>query len=242
MSVEKGFTKENLDYYLKELAKVFRKRNGRNTPAEIILVGGAAILANYGFREMTYDIDAIITASSAMKEAINVVGDRLDLPNGWLNSDFRNTNSYSPKLSQYSKYYRTYSNVLNIRIISAEYLVAMKLMSGRRYKKDLSDIVGILSEQERMGEPLSYQQIDCAVRNLYGGWENISEYAIQVLKAALDSENLKELFMEQEREEALSKQAVLHVQKYEGEKVKESNVDEIIQKALRKKRDDRDVR
>ena len=43
-------------------------------------------------------------------------------------------------------------------------------------------------------------------------------------------------------EEALSKQAVLQVQKYEGEKVKESNVDEIIQKAIRKKRDSRDVR
>ena len=214
MSVEKGFTKENLDYYLKELAKEFRKRNGKNTPAEIVLVGGAAILANYGFREMTYDI----------------------------NADFKNTSSYSPKLSQYSKYYRTYSNVLNIRTISAEYLVAMKLMSGRRYKKDLSDIIGILGEQERMGEPLSYQQIDCAVKNLYGGWDNISEYAIQVLKAALDSENLKELFMEQEHEEALSKQAVLQVQKYEGEKVKESNVDEIIQKALRKKRADRDAR
>ncbi len=242
MSVEKGFTKENLDYYLKELAKEFRKRNGKNMPAEIVLVGGAAILANYGFREMTYDIDAVITASSAMKGAVNAVGDRLGLPNGWLNADFKNTSSYSPKLSQYSKYYRTYSNVLNIRTISAEYLVAMKLMSGRRYKKDLSDIIGILGEQERMGEPLSYQQIDCAVKNLYGGWDNISEYAIQVLKVALDSENLKELFMEQEREEALSKQAVLQVQKYEGEKVKESNVDEIIQKALRKKRDSRDVR
>ena len=242
MSVEKGFTKENLDYYLKELAKEFRKRNGKNMPAEIVLVGGAAILANYGFREMTYDIDAVITASSAMKEAVNTVGDRLGLPNGWLNADFKNTSSYSPKLLQYSKYYRTYSNVLNIRTISSEYLVAMKLMSGRRYKKDLSDIIGILSEQERMGEPLSYQKIDCAVRNLYAGWEHISEYAIQVLKAALDSENLKELFMEQEHEEALSKQAVLQVQKYEGEKVKESNVDEIIQKALRKKRDDRDAR
>ena len=242
MSVEKGFTKENLDYYLKELAKEFRKRNGKNMPAEIVLVGGAAILANYGFREMTYDIDAVITASSAMKGAVNAVGDRLGLPNGWLNADFKNTSSYSPKLSQYSKYYRTYSNVLNIRTISAEYLVAMKLMSGRRYKKDLSDIIGILGEQERMGESLSYQQIDCAVKNLYGGWDNISEYAIQVLKAALDSENLKELFMEQEHEEALSKQAVLQVQKYEGEKVKESNVDEIIQKAIRKKRDSRDVR
>ena len=242
MFVEKGFTKEKLDYYLKELAKEFRKRNGKNTSAEIVLVGGAAILANYGFREMTYDIDAVITASSALKEAVNTVGDRLGLPNGWLNADFKNTSSYSPKLSQYSKYYRTYSNVLNIRTISSEYLVAMKLMSGRRYKKDLSDIIGILSEQERMGEPLSYQKIDCAVRNLYAGWEHISEYAIQVLKAALDSENLKELFMEQEHEEALSKQAVLQVQKYEGEKVKESNVDEIIQKALRKKRDDRDAR
>ena len=242
MSVEKGFTKENLDYYLKELAKEFRKRNGKNMPAEIVLVGGAAILANYGFREMTYDIDAVITASSAMKEAVNAVGDRLSLPNGWLNTDFKNTSSYSPKLSQYSKYYRTYSNVLNIRTISAEYLVAMKLMSGRRYKKDLSDIIGILSEQERRGESLNYQQIDCAVKNLYGGWDNISEYAIQVLKAALDSENLKELFMEQEHEEVLSKQAVLQVEKYEGEKVKESNVDEIIQKAIRKKRDSRDVR
>ena len=242
MFVEKGFTKENLDYYLKELAKEFRKRNGKNMPAEIVLVGGAAILANYGFREMTYDIDAVITASSALKEAVNIVGDRLNLPNGWLNADFKNTSSYSPKLSQYSKYYRTYSNVLNIRTISSEYLVAMKLMSGRRYKKDLSDIIGILSEQERMGEPLSYQKIDCAVRNLYGGWDHISEYAIQVLEASLDSENLKKLFMQQEREEALSKQAVLQVQKYEGEKVKESNVDEIIQKALRKKRDDRDAR
>ena len=242
MSVEKGFTKENLDYYLKELAKEFRKRNGKNMPAEIVLVGGAAILANYGFREMTYDIDAVITASSAMKGAVNAVGDRLGLPNGWLNADFKNTSSYSPKLSQYSKYYRTYSNVLNIRTISAEYLVAMKLMSGRRYKKDLADIIGILGEQERMGEPLSYQQIDCAVKNLYGGWDNISEYAIQVLKAALDSENLKELFMEQEREETLSKQVVLQVQKYEEEKVKESNINEIIQRALSKRNNDRDAR
>lgn len=236
MSAEKSFTKENLDFYLKELAKEFRKRNGKNTPAEIILVGGAAILINYGFREMTYDIDAVITASSAMKDAVNATGDRLGLANGWLNADFMNTSSYSPKLSQYSKYYRTYSNVLNIRTVSAEYLVAMKLMSGRRYKKDFSDIVGILSEQAKMGEPLCYQQIDCAVKNLYGGWKNISEYAVQVLNAALNAENLTELFTEQEREERLSKQAVLQVQNDRKENVNESNVDAIIQKALEKKK------
>ncbi|MCL2081760.1 MAG: DUF6036 family nucleotidyltransferase [Oscillospiraceae bacterium] len=98
MSADMPFTKENLDTTLKELGKTFRKLNGTKMPAEIILIGGAAILANYGFREMTYDIDAVILASSAMKEAINHVGDKMGLPNGWLNADFKRTASFSEKL------------------------------------------------------------------------------------------------------------------------------------------------
>ena len=48
------FTLDNLDSCLKELAKEFRKINGSRIPAEIILIGGASVLINYGFREMTY--------------------------------------------------------------------------------------------------------------------------------------------------------------------------------------------
>ena len=70
MSADKPFTKENLDSYLKELAKEFRKKNGTRMPAEIILIGGASILINYGFREMTYDMDAIIKSSGAMRETM----------------------------------------------------------------------------------------------------------------------------------------------------------------------------
>lgn len=44
-----------------------------------------------------------------------------------------------------------------------------------------------------------------------------------------------------EREEALSKQTVLRVQKYEKEKVNESSLDAIIQSALSKKKNDRDA-
>ena len=36
------FTKDNLDGYLKELSKEFRKMNGSKIPAEIILIGGAS--------------------------------------------------------------------------------------------------------------------------------------------------------------------------------------------------------
>ena len=98
MSADKPFTRENLDSYLMELAKEFRKKNGSRMPAEIILMGGASILINYGFREMTYDMDAIIKSSGAMRDAINTVGDRLGLPIGWLNTDFVHTNSYTPHL------------------------------------------------------------------------------------------------------------------------------------------------
>lgn len=74
-------------------------------PAEIILIGSAAILANYGFRDMTTEVDAVIHAVSSMKDAINRVGDKYRLPNGWLNADFMNTSSYTPKLAEFSVKY-----------------------------------------------------------------------------------------------------------------------------------------
>jgi len=46
----------------------------------------------------------------------------------------------------------------------------MKLRSGRKYKNGLSDIIGVLGEHERRGDPISKDRIDMAVRNLYGGW------------------------------------------------------------------------
>jgi hypothetical protein len=137
MSTDVAFTRENLDRYLSALAKEFRERNGSAMQAEIVLIGGASVLANYNFRQATYDVDAIIHASSAMKETINHVSDDLSLPNGWLNTDFAQTRSYSPKLMQYSTYYKTFSHILTIRTTAAEYLIAMKLMAGRKYKNDL---------------------------------------------------------------------------------------------------------
>ena len=60
MSADTPITKENLDTYLKELAKHFRKLNGKTMPAEITLIGGASILINYGFRASTYDVDRVV--------------------------------------------------------------------------------------------------------------------------------------------------------------------------------------
>lgn len=208
MYVDKPFTKDNLDRYLKELAKEFRRRNGNKVSAEIILVGGASVLINYGFREMTYDVDAVVRSSGSMKEAINIVGDRFGLPVGWFNTDFTHTNSYTPKLAEYSKFYKIFSNILQVRTVSAEYLVAMKLMAGRQYKNDLSDITGILIEQEERDDALTLEQIKKAVKDLYGSYDSLPEDSRIFIESVFGKENLKAFYrqcreLEQENKEVL---------------------------------------
>lgn len=188
------FSKNNLDLCLRELAKEFRKLNGKSMPAEIILIGGASVLINYGFRDTTYDMDAIIISSSVMKQAIDRVSDKLGLPNGWLNTDFMRTKSYSPKLIEHSTYYKTFSNILTIRTITAEYMIAMKLMAGRKYKNDLSDIIGVLKHHEETGTPIALAQIKEAVETLYGSWSALPQSSVEFIEQTLEKKNYIEAF------------------------------------------------
>jgi hypothetical protein len=44
----------------------------------------------------------------------------------------------------------------------------MKLMAFRPYKHDRSDIAGILNEEKIKGTPIRFEDIDKAIKNLYG--------------------------------------------------------------------------
>lgn len=221
-------TRDNIDLYLKAVAKEYRKISGKDFPAELILVGGASVLINYGFRNMTTDIDALILASSSMKDAINTVGDQFGLPNGWLNADFENTSSYSPRLVQYSDYYRTYSNIVTVRTVSAEYLIAMKLRSGRLYKNDLSDILGILSDHEKRGKPLSKSQIGKAFTELYGDWNSLSENSRIFIDRVMENGNYSELYHQISHEEREADVLLSEFEENYPGVAKLSNVNEII--------------
>ena len=235
MLSDKPFRKDDLDLYLKELAKEFRKRNGKTIPAEITLIGGASILINYGFREMTYDMDAIMDAASSIREAITIVGDRYSLPHGWINDDFMKTDSYTPRIVQYSRYYRTYSNIMTVRTVTGEYLVAMKLRSGRQYKFDLSDIIGILWEQEKNRDPLSLERIKKAVEDLYGSYDVLSENMKQFVEKAVRDEKYKETYARVRRAEVENKENLLEYQEGKPGVIKSDNVNDIIAALRRKK-------
>lgn len=228
------FTKENLNTYLSELAKQYRKLCGKTVKAEIILVGGAAVLANYDFRDMTTDVDALIQATSSMKDAINMVGDKYNLPNGWLNADFTRTASYSMKLVQHSQYYRTFSNVLQVRTVNAEYLVAMKLMSGRQYKHDLSDVIGILVEHLEKGAPLTMTDIEKAVIEFYGAWEKLPATSQSFIRSAMEHPNLREVYAQINRSEQEAKNILVSFEeRYPGVTTQE-NVGDILANARAK--------
>ena len=240
------FTKENIDQYLKEVAKEYRKRIGKSMPAEIILIGGASVLINYGFRGMTTDIDAIIQAASGMRDAIGAVGDKYGLHFGWLNTDFEQTDSYTPKLLEFSDYYRTYSNVLSIRTVRGEYLIAMKLRSGRQYKNDLSDVVGILREHKNNGTPIDMVEIRKAVSDLYGDWEQLPEISRSFIENVMQSKDLDALFAEIVANEKETKGLLMDFQKDYPGVLKGSNAEKIIadlktrKKESRQKHDDRE--
>lgn len=222
------FTKDDLEHYLKELAKEYRKLAGKNIPAEIVLVGGAAILVNYGFRDTTTDIDAIIHAASSMKDAIYRVGDKFDLPHRWLNADFMRTGSYSSKLDEVSVHYKELSNVVTVRMITEEYLVAMKLRSGRKYKNDLSDIIGILADHERNGKPITMEMIDKAVDQLYGGWEGFPEDSKPFIENTIKNGRYEEIYSSIKNEEKQSQEILIDFEKTYENVVKASNMDDIL--------------
>lgn len=235
MSIDVIFTKENLEMYLKELAKEFKKR-GHGTSAEMILVGGASVIINYEFRLSSYDIDADFESPSVMKECINAIGDKFGLPNGWLNDDFKKTSSYSQKIFQYSQYYKKFSGVLTIRTVCAEYLVAMKLVSGRQYKKDLSDIAGIIYEQRLAGKELTFEAIDRAVTDLYGDWSRISVHSRDILDRILACENLETIFIELSEDEASARETLADIAQRYPTAINRDNVDDVIAAAMKKKK------
>ena len=230
------FTKDSLDQYLKELAKEFRKRNGKAIPAEITLIGGASVVINYGFREMTYDMDAIMDAASSIRDAITFVGDKYGLPKGWINDDFMKTDSYTPAIVRHSRYYRTFSNIMTVRTVTGEYLIAMKLKSGRQYKYDRSDVIGILWEQEKQGDPLSLERIRKAVEDLYGSYDVLSDDIRQFIEKAVQDGRYAEMYDRVRQAEAENREDLLEYQEEKPGIISNDNVNEILA-AIRKKKE-----
>lgn len=200
-----SFSKEQLDNIFKDIGKELKKKlKNKNFSYELIIVGGASILLNYSFRMSTIDIDCLDVNDALMNEIINEITNKYQLPNGWINTDFTKTNSYTPKLIQYSSFYKSYSNgALVVRTIKDEYLIAMKMVAARKYKHDYSDIYGIIKENET----LTFDKIKTSITNLYGNTDVVSEEMMSFVEKLFSDSSLA--YLDIEKQETETKETLL---------------------------------
>lgn len=200
-----SFSKEQLDNIFKDIGKELKKKlKNKNFSYELIIVGGASILLNYSFRMSTIDIDCLDVNDALMNEIINEITNKYQLPNGWINTDFTKTNSYTPKLIQYSSFYKSYSNgALVVRTIKDEYLIAMKMVAARKYKHDYSDIYGIIKENET----LTFDKIKTSITNLYGNTDVVSEEMMSFVEKLFSDSSLA--YLDIKKQETETKETLL---------------------------------
>lgn len=228
MLPDRKYTKDELKTYLKSFAREIKKLNRNGNIIEVILVGGASILLNYGFRDLTTDIDCIYTMSSIVKEAARKVSDKYNISDDWFNSDFKNTSSYTSKIREYSKYYDTYMNAVEVRCITGPYLIAMKLTSYRIYKNDISDIVGILAEHIARNDRITFKDIDKAMKDLYGGWDKVSESTKKELEQMLKLNSFDDKYENTRLRERINKAIMTDNKLNEKILLTDNNVEEIL--------------
>ena len=234
IKIPETIDKANIDTILNDLAKELKKEFGKFMQFEIIIVGGASIVLNYDFRDATRDVDCIVSPPTSINDAINRTGDKNGLENGWLNSDFKKTASYSPKIIQYSKYYKQFQHILTVRTIADEYLIAMKLASIREYKHDKSDIVGILISNTS----IDMNKINKAVDDLYDGWNNMPNGAKKFVTTVLENRT-NNIYESVKYEENQNKKSLQQFEQEYKNVLNADNISDILAAITKKEQNDK---
>ena len=225
-------SKENAYEILRAFAKEYRKKHGEKIPAEIVVVGGGSILLNYGFRDMTKDFDVIVSSFGEVKEIVYKVAEQFNLPSDWMNTDFKKTKSFSDKLRSVSKHKYSFNhNSLEFRTVNDEYLIAMKLVSAREYRNDVSDIIGILIYAKKEGRQIAYEDVVRAAHELYGSPDKLirQELLHQVEQYTLmDTAELTDAYQKLKSEEDYTNKKLTEIDRGYPGAVTENTIDNII--------------
>jgi hypothetical protein len=119
------FSADDIRRALQALSEELARRDQR---AEIVIVGGAALVLMFEARNSTKDVDAFFVRpeASVVRDAAEAVASRLDLPDDWLNDGAK---GYLVGLTTGQTLFD--SRALNVRAASTEQLLAMKLAAWR---------------------------------------------------------------------------------------------------------------
>lgn len=108
----------------------------RGEKAHVFVVGGAAMALQHDAQRRTMDVDGFFQPSVVVREVAKDIADEYGLPDDWLNDGAK---GFMPKISGQEMITAFESESLLVQVPPVEYLLAMKLMSGR--DKDKEDAI-----------------------------------------------------------------------------------------------------
>lgn len=130
-------TAEEIEKYLRELND---ELCAVNVKGEICLYGGAVLYLAFKARPATKDVDAIFEPVREIRRAANKIGEKYDLPVGWLNLGVKMF------VVQHEREILLDLPCLKVFVPEADYLLAMKVLAARADTSDLEDIEFLLEK------------------------------------------------------------------------------------------------
>lgn len=158
-----GNKKVRKDLNSEDIIKLFNDLNeelkSKNVHGEICIVGGAVMALVFKSRLSTQDVDGIFEPKTVIYDSAKKVASNNDVQIDWLNDGVK---GFLSSKSQFDVYLEL-SN-LDVKTASAEYMLAMKVLSSRTDSdNDRSDIKFLLSYLDIK----TYEEVERIVLNYY---------------------------------------------------------------------------
>ncbi len=140
--------KNDIERYLQMIGEELAAKGQKG---KILLVGGAVMILIVGNRNSTRDIDGSFEeGAQAIREVVSYIATREGLPADWLNDGAKGFLYSKPPVTLWRDY-----PGLEIYLPSLDYLLAMKIVAGRR--QDMRDARALI---QHLGLSQSQEVID----------------------------------------------------------------------------------
>ncbi len=161
----KPFDKKLLDTLLSAVAREYSAGAGGGTPTELILTGGAALLNTCRVCAQQYDIGVVTLNSPELDAAIDSACRQLAVDRAQLVPRPATGRPLPLEAVVNSNYCKTFSGVLSVRRLSAEYICASRLFDVRSLG-DVGDAARVLLESAGKKRPLTPERVLEAAQEL----------------------------------------------------------------------------
>ena len=196
------FSTDEIKAVLTELATEYDKTSGE--PLTILVAGGSAAMFHFDFKKDTKDIDIVLTkASPTFDECKQIISSRVGVFFDELVFEVREKNPthFEKIILEETFPLDINSKKLSFRLSNKKMLFGSSLQWFRRYKHHVSNILAMLIEEQKKGNPLTANDLENYFEEIYAGCVSLSDEVkefLRTLDSCPDLQKLKRLYFLEE--------------------------------------------